>query len=224
MNFNNIVDEFINTQSTIMDVNRYQSSENAEHYINTLLDLEMSINNLNLTSRISNYNNYTNGNIYSIDIESIIDSIQSFTDSLQESTNNLRNILNTNNSEMTTDNSEMTTYNNNDYGYVDLIRNISIYDKNYFKIIKHNEKTECDICYSKKKLFTELNNCKHSFCNLCVKIWIKTNNTCPMCRTCIMPLNVNTNITSTTGSSNNVDNNLDNTSSTIINSLTDNNI
>jgi hypothetical protein len=39
----------------------------------------------------------------------------------------------------------------------------------------------CSICYSQVATNTRL-DCKHAFCNTCIKAWLKINPSCPMCR------------------------------------------
>jgi len=60
---------------------------------------------------------------------------------------------------------------------------------NYCKIhyeIDKKKKEACSICYenipTKKIKRLELENCKHTFCRLCISPWIIKNPTCPMCR------------------------------------------
>lgn len=47
--------------------------------------------------------------------------------------------------------------------------------------IKIETKYECSICFDEKEKGILL-NCKHIFCEECIKIWIKKKNNCPICR------------------------------------------
>ena len=57
--------------------------------------------------------------------------------------------------------------------------------KTHYEINKKQNET-CSICYenipTKNLKRTELENCKHTFCRLCISSWILKNPTCPICR------------------------------------------
>lgn len=52
--------------------------------------------------------------------------------------------------------------------------------KRLFK--KNKSKTECPICFIKKKKNYKSHCCKVIFCESCVNKWMKMNNTCLICR------------------------------------------
>ncbi len=58
--------------------------------------------------------------------------------------------------------------------------------RNHINIIRKPNDNECLICYENKSKIISLScHSTHNICEDCIKIWYKTNNTCPMCRTCI---------------------------------------
>ena len=44
----------------------------------------------------------------------------------------------------------------------------------------HTTKVECPVCYETKR--DKKLSCGHTLCHDCAKEWLRTNNTCPMCR------------------------------------------
>jgi hypothetical protein len=43
----------------------------------------------------------------------------------------------------------------------------------------------CPICFDNMKNTNTITKCNHTFCNSCLKLWLKNNDSCPLCRTTI---------------------------------------
>jgi hypothetical protein len=177
-----------NNQRDILD----ECDDNLERlkttYINTLIDIQHSLNELKKKELENNsyndtHNEYDN---YQETISALLDTPFDFVSNMErlhtitEPTynNTLGYYRNTNNNNIINSNDEL--YNES---YRRIIENVNLSDKTKFKRINNGTLKECNICYKEKQYFIEILSCKHSFCNGCVKQWIKEHNTCPMCRT-----------------------------------------
>ena len=65
----------------------------------------------------------------------------------------------------------------NYHRYKLIIKNGKI--RSYYIKIKNTEILECVICLD--KMSDTLTGCGHQYCEKCIKRWMKTNNTCPLC-------------------------------------------
>jgi hypothetical protein len=78
----------------------------------------------------------------------------------------------------------------NTHTYIDMIP-INTTDIQYIEIEYPGHDAECSICQDKymdsETLFTwcSLHPCEHKFHSKCIEPWIKSHNTCPLCRTII---------------------------------------
>ena len=45
-----------------------------------------------------------------------------------------------------------------------------------------SNEVRCPICLQRSKKSTKPSNCKHIFCNFCIKKWSEISNKCPICR------------------------------------------
>ena len=60
-------------------------------------------------------------------------------------------------------------------------------DENLLKYIEQNF-PDCSICLTTSVIPYKLEPCKHIFCLKCIKIWMKINKKCPLCRRTILRL------------------------------------
>jgi hypothetical protein len=203
-----------NNQRDILD----ECDDNLERlkttYINTLIDIQHSLNELKKRELENNsyndtHNEYDN---YQETITELLDTPFDFVSNMdrlhtitQPTYNNTfgsyRNLINNNdnngngnngngnNGNANNNNTNNTNNNSNrindaiyNEGYRRIIENINLSDKTKFKRLNNGTLKECNICYKEKQYFIEILSCKHSFCNGCVKQWIKEHTTCPMCR------------------------------------------
>jgi hypothetical protein len=203
--FENELLNLSNTQRDILD----ECDDNLERlkitYINTLIDIQHSLNELKKRElENQSYNHYDN---YHETIADLLDNREPFEfyenldrlNTVMEPTynntfgyyldNNNTNTNNTNTNNTNTNNTNTNIYlnqrniYNNGYRRVINNNNINVNDKSKFKRHNNGSLKECSICYKDKQYFMEILSCKHSFCNGCVKHWIKEHQTCPMCRT-----------------------------------------
>ena len=196
-----------NTQRDIID----EYDDNLERlkntYINTLIDIQHSLNELKKKElQNDSYNDIHNGyDNYQETISELLDSPFDFSSNMEQLNSVIPPTYNNtfgnyqfierldnqqnNNTEyirIEDNNTELHNYNNDDLynaSYRNIINNINLSDKTKFK--KHCNKTlkECNICYKEKKYFIEILSCNHSFCNGCVRCWTKEHLNCPICRT-----------------------------------------
>jgi hypothetical protein len=201
--FENEILALSNTQRDIID----EYDDNLERikniYINTLIDIQHSLNELKkkeLQNDLDNdiHNSYDN---YQETITELLDTPFNFLSNMEQLNSIMPSTYNNTfgnyqsigrfdrqqNDNIEDNNTELHNYNNNDdlynASYRNIINNVNLSDKTKFKRHCHKNLKECDICYKEKKYFIEILSCKHSFCNGCIKRWVKEHPNCPICRT-----------------------------------------
>lgn len=161
-------------------------------YLDTLVDIQRTMNELNNRDLDElNYNYIDSVNRLQ---QELLNNIQEISNLLEPSFNSTlgsyQNISNINtytqniNDMIINYNSRYNQHNRYEEFYSSIMRpRLTLENKNYFNKYFNKNKVECDICFNKKKYFTEIKQCKHQFCNMCLRTWIEEHNTCPMCRT-----------------------------------------
>lgn len=173
------LDTLVDIQRSINELNNRDLDELNYNYIDNVNRLQQELlNNIQEISNLlepsfnSSFGSYQNISNINTHTQNINDMITNYNSRYHQSNGNIHNNAN--------------IHNNNRYDefYSSIMRpRLTLENKNYFNKYYNKNKVECNICFNKKKYFTEIKQCKHQFCNMCLRTWIEEHNTCPMCRT-----------------------------------------